>query len=174
MPPPGPFKRDIFDRAHESRHTALLSGKDTPYWNERVISVPRKILGGVVDGMLSGSDSLSASTQEFLNVVCGGPLIIQGYGFTETVCSSTTQRLGDRDPNCVGQLLKTCKVGPKDIEEYKHTDTPEPRGEICLRGPFLFKGYYKQPELTREVLDADGWFHTGDVGSFTVDGKLRI
>jgi long-chain acyl-CoA synthetase len=174
LPAPGSFRRDIFDKAYESRRTALLEGKDTPYWNDAAFSAPRAVLGGGVYGMLSGGGPLSASTQEFINVVCGGPLILQGWGLTETVCCGATQRLGDLEPNCVGQLIKTCEARLQDVDIYKHTDQPEPRGEICLRGPFLFKGYYKQPELTKEVIDSDGWFHTGDVGSFTKEGKLRI
>ena len=174
LPAPGSFKRDIFDKAYESRRTALLEGKDTPYWNDKVFSGPRAVLGGGVYGMLSGGGPLSASTQEFINVVCGGPLILQGWGLTETVCCGATQRLGDMEPNCVGQLIKTCELRLRDIEEYKHTDQPEPRGEICLRGPFMFKGYYKQPELTKEAFDEDGWFCTGDVGSITKEGKVRI
>ncbi|KPI82768.1 putative fatty acyl CoA synthetase 2 [Leptomonas seymouri] len=174
LPAPGSFKRDIFDKAYESRRTALLEAKDTPYWNNKAFGAPRAVLGGGVYGMLSGGGPLSPSTQEFINVVCGGPLIIQGWGLTETVCCGATQRLGDLEPNCVGQLVKTCEVRLRDTEEYRHTDQPEPRGEICMRGPFMFKGYYKQPELTKEAFDEDGWFRTGDVGSFTKEGKLRI
>ena len=62
---------------------------------------------------------------------------------------------------------------------YKVTDTnqngePAPRGEILLRGPGIFKGYYKEDTLTKEALDADGWLHTGDIGLLNPNGKFYI
>ncbi|GET85407.1 long chain fatty acyl coA synthetase, putative [Leishmania tarentolae] len=172
LPPVGTLKRRVFDHAYQSRLAALKEGKDTPYWNEKVFRLPREALGGRVRAFLSGGGPLSESTQEFVNVVFGG--IVNGWGLTETVCVGAIQRLGDLTPSAVGQVLCSEQLKLIDMEEYKHTDTPHPRGEICLRGPFLFKGYYKQPELTREVLDEDGWFHTGDVGSIDNDGRVSI
>ncbi|CAD2221197.1 AMP-binding enzyme, putative [Angomonas deanei] len=175
LPPKGSLKRAVFDKAFESRKAAMADLKDTPYWNDKVFAAARKILGGNVYGMLSGGGPLSEETQEFINVVCGGPLILQGWGLTETVCCGATQRLGDLEPYSVGQLIKTAEVRLKDTDQYKHTDKPEARGEICLRGPFLFKGYYKQPELYKECMDDEGFFHTGDVGAFTADKcNLRL
>ncbi|KAG5512547.1 hypothetical protein GH5_08516 [Leishmania sp. Ghana 2012 LV757] len=172
LPPLGTLKRQVFDYAYQSRLAALKEGKDTPYWNEKVFAAPRAVLGSRLRIMLSGGGPLSASTHEFVNVVFGRVVI--GYGLTETVCVGGLQIPGDTEPNVTGLMEPGQEIKLLDIDEYKHTDTPEPRGEMLSRGPYLFKGYYKQPELTREVLDEDGWFHTGDVGSFTADGKMRI
>lgn len=49
-----------------------------------------------------------------------------------------------------------------------------PRGEVCIRGSTVFTGYYKQEDKTLEVLDSNGWFHTGDVGEILPNGALRI
>eukprot|EP00796_Vickermania_ingenoplastis_P010734 gene10735-7464_t len=174
LPAPNTFKRTIFDKAYESRLNALDQGKETPYWNNKVFATARAVLGPNMIGMLSGGGPLSVATHQFINVVCGGPMLIQGWGLTETVCCGTTQRLGDLEPLTAGQLIRGAEVKLVDTEDYKHTDTPEPRGELCIRGPFLFKGYYKQPELTKEAIDEDGWFHTGDVGSMSADGRVRI
>lgn len=46
--------------------------------------------------------------------------------------------------------------------------------QVCLRGPAVFSGYYKQEEMTQEVLESDGWFHTGDIGTVTRDGALKL
>ncbi|CBZ23036.1 putative long-chain-fatty-acid-CoA ligase [Leishmania mexicana MHOM/GT/2001/U1103] len=172
LPPVGTLKRQVFDHAYQSRLAALKEGKDTPYWNEKVFAAPRAVLGTRLRIMLSGGGPLSAATHEFVNVVFGRVVI--GYGLTETICVGAIQIPGDLETNVTGLMEPGQEIKLLDIDEYKHTDSPEPRGEMLSRGPFLFKGYYKQPELTREVLDEDGWFHTGDVGSFTADGKMRI
>ncbi|CCW64191.1 unnamed protein product [Phytomonas sp. EM1] len=172
LPKPGTIRHAIFKKAYKSRRDALLNGRETPFWNKRAFSKVREMLGGNLYGMLCGGGPLSAATQEFVNVVFGTPLIIQGWGLTETVCCGATQVLGDLTPDNIGKLMRSVEFKLVDVEDYKHTDKPRPRGEICLRGPFLFKGYYKQPELTKEAIDEDGWFHTGDVGS--IDSKGRV
>ena len=72
--------------------------------------------------------------------------------------------------------------------EFKLIDVPEfgfkandminninyPRGEICIRGSTIFKGYYKNPEKTREIIDKDGWLHTGDIGKINPNGALQF
>ncbi|KEG06361.1 fatty acyl CoA synthetase 2 [Trypanosoma grayi] len=172
LPPVGSLKRKVFDRAFQSRLQALMDGKETPYWNAKVFAAARTILGKNVRAILSGGAPLSEATQNFVNVVFGP--IFQGWGLTETVCVGGIQRRGDMETSTVGQMEPTEELRLLDVEGYKHTDTPEPRGEILLRGPFLFKGYYKQEQLTRDAIDADGWFHTGDVGSIGPNGTLRI
>jgi long-chain acyl-CoA synthetase len=71
------------------------------------------------------------------------------------------------------QSLEVCLFGVPDMK-YTSEDKPDPRGEICVRGPNVFKGYYKEPEKTAETVDADGWLHTGDIGKWNSDGTLAV
>jgi hypothetical protein len=58
--------------------------------------------------------------------------------------------------------------------DYMVNDSPQPRGEVCFRGPSLMEGYYKDEQKTAEVLDKDGWYHTGDIGVLQPNGTLKI
>ncbi len=86
----------------------------------------------------------------------------QLYGQTETTVYVCVQRNGAVKPDTVGPPLPGVEIRLKDD------------GEILVKTPGLFEGYYRNDEATREAKDADGWFHTGDAGFFDADGHLKI
>lgn len=89
------------------------------------------------------------------------------------------------DMNTVGHVgcpLAVCEIVLQDVPEmgYLHTDTShrgipcQGRGEVLVRGPNVFKGYYKDEKKTKETIDEEGWLHSGDIGLWTVEGTLKI
>jgi long-chain acyl-CoA synthetase len=76
----------------------------------------------------------------------------------------------------VGGPLTCVKWRLMDVPEmnYLSTDKPYPRGELCMKGPAVFSGYYKRPDKTAEAFDADGWFKTGDVAMIYPNGSVKI
>ncbi len=121
--------------------------------------------GGRLRGFISGGAPLDLEVGEFFNRI--GIPVYQGYGLTETspVVSVNTpkhSRFGS-----VGRPLKGVSVEIRKAEG-------EDEGEIVTRGPHIMKGYYKRPDLTREVIDEWEWFRTGDLGRIDRDGYLYI
>jgi len=85
-------------------------------------------------------------------------------------------RSDDSEAGHVGGVLPHSEMKLVDLPEmnYFSTDEPNPRGEICFRGPNNFTGYFKQLEKTKETIDEDGWVHTGDIGAILPNGALKI
>lgn len=109
--------------------------------------------------LISGGAPLAAEIAEFFHGV--GLLILEGYGLTETTAAAFVNRWNRYRLGTVGSAI--------DIMEYKFAGD----GEILLRGPSVFASYHGNPEATAEAIDAEGWFHTGDIG-VVEDDFLRI
>jgi long-chain acyl-CoA synthetase len=98
--------------------------------------------------------------------------LLEGYGLTETSPVLSINRPGQNRPGTVGTPLDNLEV--MILGEDGGPAPPDTDGEILVRGPSIMAGYRNQPEETAQVLDADGWFHTGDVGRLDAEGYLRI
>lgn len=125
-----------------------------------------KTFGGSLEFFGIGGAKLNTRVEQFL-IDAGFPYAI-GYGLTETspllagaIVGKT--RLGSTGPTISGVELKINDPNPATGE-----------GEIWAKGPNIMKGYYREPELTKEVLMEDGWFRTGDLGTFDEDQNLYI
>lgn len=137
---------------------------------EKKLAIARKLifskwqeaLGGKVKAAVSGGAALQPRLARVF--WAAGIPILEGYGLTETspVVSVNTLEPGGLKFGTVGKLLD--KVTVRIAED----------GEILCKGPNLMLGYYKRPDLTAEVIDSEGWFHTGDIGIFEDGVYLKI
>ncbi|KID60144.1 AMP-dependent synthetase/ligase, partial [Metarhizium hybridum] len=125
--------------------------------------------------LASGSAPLDPKVQEFLSAMFGVRLA-QAYGMTETAGAVTVPLDGDFDTGHVGPPSPVAEICLESIPELQYSvdDKPYPRGELLVRGPILFKGYYKNEEENKKTIEEDGWFHTGDVATVDELGRFTI
>ncbi|KAF0449735.1 acetyl-CoA synthetase-like protein [Gigaspora margarita] len=166
----------MFTTAYNAKKAGLLKGQvDHWLWDKLVFANIREKLGGRVNAILSASAPISPDVMDFLRI-CFSADVYEGYGQTENAAGLTLSLYGDVQSGHVGPPQVCCEVKLVDVSEmnYSSQDKPYPRGEICVRGHSVFEEYYKEPEKTKEVIDKDGWCHTGDIGMWDELGRLVI
>jgi len=124
---------------------------------------------------ISGSAPLDGAVHNFMRIVLSN-YFAQGYGLTETYAATSIQQEGDFSVNNIGAPGVNAEVCLLDVPdmEYLSTDLPYPRGELLVKGPSLFSGYYKNDEETAKAFTEDGWFKTGDIASIDERGRIKI
>ena len=163
-----PLTRKLFAWALDTgrRHRKQILAGEKPSslrWrlaDRLVFSKIRQAFGGKVHDYLSGGAPLGPETSAWFADV--GIRIFEGYGLTETSPVVTLNNARDHRMGSVGKAIESV--------EYRFA----PDGELLLRGPFVFKGYWHKPEATAEAIEVDGWFHTGDIARADEDGFLYI
>ena len=162
------FKRKIYDAAwkyantFDNENTGWFYLRKQKLFDKLVYSKWRENLGGHEMLVVSGGSSIQAKIVRCFNAA--KLYIFEGYGLTETSPVIAVNSPADKY-NVIGTVGKAM-----DGTELSFAED----GEILTRGPHVMLGYYKNPEATREMIDADGWLHTGDIG-FLQDGKyLKI
>ncbi|WP_317898417.1 AMP-dependent synthetase/ligase [Aurantibacillus circumpalustris] len=130
--------------------------------NKLVFSKWREALGGNIVAIVSGGSALQIPLARVFHAA--RIKILEGYGLTETSPVVAVNNYADENImiGTVGPIVSNVQV--------KFSD----EGEICVKGPNVMMGYYNRPDLTAEVIDSDGWFHTGDIGTLVDNKFLKI
>ncbi len=137
--------------------------------------------GGNIRFFVSGGAALPAEIGAFF--MSAGLNILEGYGLTETSPVMCCNRYGEEEMGTVGKVINGVTVAIQRLDDSKiiaklsgedyPSDLTCEEGEILNRGPNTMKGYWKNDKATKEMIDDDGWLHTGDVGKFE-NGRLKI
>uniref|UniRef100_A0A3P8XFW0 Arachidonate--CoA ligase n=1 Tax=Esox lucius TaxID=8010 RepID=A0A3P8XFW0_ESOLU len=169
-----PLKRWMLDFATRRKQAEMMSGvvrKDS-LWDKLIFQKVQNSLGGRVRLMITGAAPVSPTVLTFLRAALGCQFY-EGYGQTECTAGCTMSMPGDWTAGHVGAPLPCNYVKLVDVTEMNYFAT-NGEGEVCVKGPNVFKGYLKDLEKTKEALDEDGWLHTGDIGKWLPNGVLKI
>ncbi|MDR3684839.1 MAG: long-chain fatty acid--CoA ligase [Geothrix sp.] len=172
----GLIKRLIFHWALLAGRQALpylLKGQEPPAWRGMwfrtakalVFEKIRQRTGGRIKFAISGGAPLGGKIMEFFWII--GLPILEGYGLTETSPVITVNHPGEVLPGCVGRPIYKEWGGRPFVKIAED-------GEILCQGPNIMVGYWNNDEATREAIDPDGYFHTGDIGHQDEQGRLYI
>ena len=161
------IKKDILPKVDSTIGKLLLK---VPIVNDKIKSLARQaameIFGGNFDEIIIGGAPFNAEVEAFLKKI-GFPYTI-AYGMTECgpiICSSRWE------------TLKLASCGKATSRMEVRIDSPDPEthaGEIVCRGMNMMLGYYKNPEATAQIIDANGWLHTGDLGTLDEEGYVTV
>lgn len=160
----------LTDRLFAKIQETLLSPVHT-LGNSIVFKKIRKAVGGEVKLFVSGGGALANHLDNFYEIV-GIPLVV-GYGLTETSPVTNARKLERNLKGSAGQPIPHTKIKIVDLETKKELPSGK-RGLVLIKGPQVMQGYYKKPEATAKVLDADGWFDSGDIGLLTPMNDLVL
>ena len=167
------FYKKIWATAKESKKDTILKimikissflrffGLDL---RKKLFSSIHKSFGGNLKEIVCGGAPIRPEIGKFFDSI--GIELVNGYGITECSPLVSVNRIGFNDCSTVGIVLPCCNVKLENI-------TPEGDGEICVKGDIVMLGYYKNEELTKEVIQ-NGWFNTGDYGKFNDKRQLMI
>ena len=166
----GGLKKAIFDWAikvgskvreleRQGKEPGFLLKVQYDFADKQVLSKIRAIFGGNLKQAVSGAAPINPDILRFFDAA--GVLVLEGWGMTETSTAATIATAEEFKFGTIGK--------PFPGVEIKIADD----GEILVKGPNVFQGYYKNPEATAETI-VDGWLHTGDIGEIDSDGFLKI
>jgi long-chain acyl-CoA synthetase len=141
------------------RQPGFLLRKKYEFADEKVLSKIRGLFGGRLRLAVSGAAPINPEILRFFDAA--GVLVLEGWGMTETSTAATISSPDDFKIGTIGKPFPGCEV--RIAED----------GEILVKGPNVFQGYYKNEEATRETI-VDGWLHTGDIGEIDSDGFIKI
>lgn len=173
--------RQVISRIIQSKHDKLSRGDNSDSVMSSLVSpgIKKKLGFDCVQFVNCGSAPISKETVEFLKASLN-IRFKQGYGLTESF-SGISVSLGNEPEITSGPIAVSCEMRLRDVPEMNYVTTDaagneldEPQGELLLRGPQIFPGYYKNPEATKEAFDEDGWFKTGDVAKVDKIGRIMI
>ncbi|CAH8650567.1 unnamed protein product [Heterobilharzia americana] len=142
-------------------------------WDFLFFNKIKRILGGHVQCIVCGSAPAPFEIIRFTRAVFGCPVLI-GYGLTESCGVVSITLFGDTKPDHVGALIPGVSVKLTDIPSMDIYVDKMKIGEVCVKSDHCTEGYYDDEANTKELIDKDGWLHTGDVGTWTEEGALRI
>ncbi|TIB85666.1 hypothetical protein E3Q06_01816 [Wallemia mellicola] len=166
------LKRGIATKLDKLRKTA---DPTHIFWDKLVFNKIRQVIGGKIKLIITGSAPISPEVLDTLKISLCIP-IVEGYGLTEASICVRTLKDDPSASGSVGPVVPGFEIKLMDVPEmnYYSSDQPSPRGEICIKSESSMKEYYKDEEKTRESFTEDGFFLTGDIGSFDDKGRLKI
>ena len=141
------------------REPGFLLKRQYKFADEKVLSKIRGLFGGKIRLAVSGAAPINPEILSFFDAA--GVLVLEGWGMTETSTAATISSPDDFKVGTIGKPFPGCEIRIADD------------GEILVKGPNVFQGYYKNEEATRETI-VDGWLHTGDIGEIEADGFIKI
>ncbi len=149
-----------WSRKHAEGHRGLVTDVEHALLDRVVYRKLHEVFGGRMRFAFSGGGPLGERLTHFFNGI--GVQVFEGYGLTETSPTLTLNRSDAWRPGTVGRPLPGTTIRLAGD------------GEVLARGPQVFQGYWRNEAATAEVLDEEGWFHTGDIGELDDEGYLRI